>query len=475
MQPGLKMVRPFSRTPVRTDRLSLPDLGLRLVSGMRTVKSPGFTVWLALALACRLSLPAAIIGTNPPALAVTAERIARLPASEQPAWTRYLRRTERQRLTDHRFLRSELKEHGLQETVAPPQGRSGSRLPLRNQSAWYAQAEARRIADIVVSFQTPAGGWSKNLDMTQHRRAPGELFAGESIPIRMGSLDNDRPQELEWNFVGTFDNDATTTQLRYLAKVIAATDPGRNEAYRRAFQRGLDYIFAAQYPNGGWPQVWPLQGGYHDAITFNDGAMINVLDLLKDVAAGTNDFCWVPKQARKAAAASFQRGLDCILASQVVTNGCRTVWCQQCDALSLQPTSARNYEMPAQSGSESAEVMSFLMRLRTPDSRTVAAVHAAAAWFEKTSLRGIAFQRVGSDDRQLIYTPGAGPFWARYYMLGSDRPLFGDRDKTIHDDVMEISKERRKGYRWFCDQPSRALQEYARWRETHPLAAAHGQ
>ena len=58
-------------------------------------------------------------------------------------------------------------------------------------------------------------------------------------------------------------------------------------------------------------------------------------------------------------------------------------------------------------------------------------------------------------------------------MLGTDRPLFGDRDKTIHDDVMEISKERRKGYRWFSDRPSRALQEYHRWKAAHPLAAAY--
>jgi PelA/Pel-15E family pectate lyase len=33
------------------------------------------------------------------------------------------------------------------------------------------------------------------------------------------------------------------------------------------------YLLAAQFPNGGWPQVWPLEGGYHDAVTFNDNAV----------------------------------------------------------------------------------------------------------------------------------------------------------------------------------------------------------
>jgi len=29
--------------------------------------------------------------------------------------------------------------------------------------------------------------------------------------------------------------------------------------------------------------VWPLEGGYHDAITYNDDAMINIIKFLKEV------------------------------------------------------------------------------------------------------------------------------------------------------------------------------------------------
>ena len=435
---------------------------------MRIGKNPLLAVSLALALGGRLGLPAAIVGTNAPALPLTAERIALLPATERDAWTKYLQQSERQWQADQQVFFSELKQAGLKESLLPPHSTSESRLPLKNPAAWYGQAEARRIADIVVSFQTPAGGWSKNLDMTQHRRAPGEQFAGDNTPMHLDPKDNDKPRDVHWSYVGTFDNSATTTQLRYLAKVISATDAAQGDACRKAFLHGLDYLFAAQYPNGGWPQVWPLQGDYHDAVTFNDGAMINVLELLKEVADGASDFRWVPPETRTAAAASLQRGLECILKAQIFTGGRRTVWCQQHDALTLQPTSARNYEMPSQSGSESVDIMIFLMRLPEPDPKTVAAIHAAAAWFAKTGLRDVAYQPVGSDDRQLVRTPGAGPLWARYYALGTDRPLFGDRDKTIHDDVMEISKERRKGYSWFGDKPSRALQEYNRWKDTHP-------
>jgi len=41
---------------------------------------------LALTLSAAPLLSAAIIGTNPPALPLTAERIAALPSAQQPAW-----------------------------------------------------------------------------------------------------------------------------------------------------------------------------------------------------------------------------------------------------------------------------------------------------------------------------------------------------------------------------------------------------
>ena len=40
--------------------------------------------------------------------------------------------------------------------------------------------------------------------------------------------------------------------------------------------KGLNFILAAQYPNGGWPQGYPLEGAYHDDITLNDNAMMQI-------------------------------------------------------------------------------------------------------------------------------------------------------------------------------------------------------
>ena len=411
---------------------------------------------------------AAIIGTNPPAQSLTAARIALLPAAQQPAWNSYLSRSDRQLHTDQVFLRNEMRKHGLKESTLPPSGRSTSSMPLGKPVAWYGEAEGQRIADIIVSFQTPAGGWSKNLNLSQHPRAPGEGFAPDNISRYEGVADFDKPHNAHWNYVGTFDNDATVTELRFLAKIITAVGTKPSASYRTAFLRGIDYILAAQYPNGGWPQVWPLQGGYHDTITYNDDAMINVLSLLRGVSEGINEFAFVPASTRARAAASVKRGIECILATQIVVDGHRTVWCQQHDPLTLRPASGRNYEMPSEVSSESAQIMAFLMQQSKPTTQIIAAVRAAAVWFEKAKISDVGFQRADDGERRLVPSPGDGPLWARYYQIGTDRPIFGDRDKTIHDNLDEISRERRFGYAWYRSDPQRALDQYAVWSKTHP-------
>ncbi len=418
-------------------------------------------------------LSAAVIGTNPPAQPLTAGRIAALPAAQRSAWKEYLDRSNRQLRTDQDFLLQEMRERNLKESLVPPSGRQSRSIPLNKPAAWCGEPEALRIADIVVSFQTPAGGWSKNMDLSRHVRAPGEGFAPDNHSLYLADADFDAPHDTHWSYVGTFDNDAIIAEMRYLAKVIAAVGRRRGELYRTAFLRGLDYIFAAQYPNGGWPQVWPLQGGYHDAVTFNDGAMINILTLLRDVSEATNGLTFVPGATRAQAAASLRCGVECVVATQIVVGGHRTVWCQQYDPLMIQPESARNYEMPALCSGESAGIMMFLMQLPHPNLRVVAVVHAAAAWFEKTKIRDVVFKRDGDDGRRLVSAPGNGPLWARYYEIGTDRPIFGDRDKSIHDNVNEISLERRNGYSWYGDSAKRALDQYARWSEEH-RRSSHG-
>ena len=420
---------------------------------------------LAVSFTC---ISAAVVGTNTAAQSITAERIANLPANRQAAWRDYLARSVRQMQADRAGLQAELKAAGLAEPMVPPNGLTGRNMPLTKPAEWYGGAEARHVADIVVSFQTPAGGWGKNLNLADHLRKTGESYVSNNISRYLAPDDFDTPRDPHWNYVGTLDNDATNTELQFLARVVTALDAKDSAPYRASFLRGLEYLFAAQFPNGGWPQVWPLDGGYHDAITFNDSAVTNALELLEAVAGGKGAFAFVPGKVRQRAGASVAQGLECILATQIVENGHRTVWGQQHDAFTLQPVAGRNYEPAAQSSSESSSMMLFLMRLPKPSLAMANAIHAAAAWLQKTAIRDKAYER-GPDGGRLTPASGGKAIWARFYEIGTRRPIFADRDKSIHDNVEELSRERRMGYSWYNSVPQQALDRYAQWIKRHPL------
>ena len=108
------------------------------------------------------------------------------------------------------------------------------------------------------------------------------------------------------------------------------------------------------------------------------------------------------------------------------------------------------------------------MQLPKPNANEVAAVHAACAWFEQTKIMGWDYKRVGDEGRKLVAAPDSGPVWARFYEIGTDRPVFGDRDKSLHDAVNELSRERRNGYGWYRDGPKQVLGQYAEWVKSHP-------
>lgn len=424
---------------------------------------------MGLVLALSLGAAGSVVGTNPPSQPLTEERIAALPANQRAAWEQYLERSKHQMQADKDALRAERRQPGA-EIGGLIEGHEARSIPLDRDASWYGSEEAARIADIVLSFQTPAGGWSKNLDMSKTPRKPGQGYAyGPDQTARlMTPGDFGTVSDSGWGYVGTIDNDATTTQLHFLAKVVTALSPSSAKAmpYRKSFLRGLDYLFAAQYPNGGWPQVWPLAGGYHDGITYNDDAMIEVMELLQAAAAGQGEFAFVPAEVRKRATSSVQHGIECILATQIVVGGRRTVWCQQYDPLTLQAASARNYEMPSQSAAESAVILQFLMRLPHPTKAEVVAINAAGEWLTRIAIEDHAFQPTPAG-RALVAAPGGPLLWARYYQIGTDKPIFGDRDKSIHDQVEEISTERRNGYSWYNSTPQPAVAQYVEWREQH--------
>ena len=415
---------------------------------------------------------AAVIGTSQPPRAIDAKRIAALPAEKRVLWQAYLKRSVAQRAADKEALAAERKSLA---SIPPPPEESAhdNSMPLDRDPAWYGTAEARHVADVIVSFQTPAGGWGKNQSFSGTPRLPGQDYVPGNISKYLAPGDFDAPREPTWNYVGTLDNDATTTQLNFLAQVVKQTPGPEGDSYRASFVRGVRYLLAAQYPNGGWPQVWPLEGGYHDAITYNDNAVTLSAELLNAVGANKGgDYAFVPDKLRRQAAVAARRALACVLATQIVANGRGTIWAQQYDALTLRPEAARNYEPAVPSTEESADLLVYLMSLPNPSHTVIASVRAGAQWLKAAAIAGYAWTgRETPEGRKLVPKEGAGPLWARFYSVAPMRAVFGDRDKTIHDDVNELTLERRNGYSWYNTSPAKTLEVFEAWSKTHPLAA----
>lgn len=358
-------------------------------------------------------------------------------AAHPEEWLSYVERSRAQRAIDSTAMAAELRAGNQTAMIAAPYARAFEIDGSMN-AGWFLTDGARTMAETILTFQAPNGGWSKHVDYSSGPRKPGQSFFSESA---------------EWQWISTIDNSSTTEQMHFLA---LADSVKPDERFRSAYLRGLEYLLAAQFPNGCWPQVWPLMGGYHDAATLNDDAITNALITLQRAATGNPQF--VPESLRGRARFAVTRGIDCVLDAQVKVDGKLTAWGQQHDPLSLQPTSARSYELTSLTSQESANLLRFLMAQRPITPRLFVSIQAAAEWLKAVTLSGYTYDfETGRHD-----SPGAGPIWARMYEICTNRPIFSDRNGIrLYD--WNLLKDRRLGYGWYTYAPALALRQYEGW------------
>ena len=322
--------------------------------------------------------------------------------------------------------------------------RADVRPLLKKPAAWFQSDEAKKLASNVLSQQAPLGDWPKNGDTTSP-------YKGNAADLH-----------------GTFDNGATVNEMRFLARMFEAT---QDLKYQTAFLKALDHIFTAQYPTGGWPQSFPPGEKYPRYITFNDNTMVNLMELLREVATQPL-YHFVDKERRDKAQTAFNNGIVCILKCQVKVNGKLTVWCAQHDEKTYEPRPARAYELVSLSGSESAALTRFLMSLDNPSPEVQRAVEAAMAWFEKSKLTGIKLEKKEDKtaekgyDLIVVADENAPPLWARFYNIETNEPFFVSRDGVPQKNVADIAYERRNGYAWYGNWPAKLIAEYETWRKT---------
>jgi len=381
---------------------------------------------------------------------VTLSRITNLPAGEQAAWKAYLERSQTNALADAAVVQAEVVAHGLTNAHRAPSG-GDFKLKAKIGEAWFAGDEAKQLADAVLSFQTPSGGWSKHLGFTKGPRQPGMQWTSQNEPGQPA------------HYVATFDNGSTTSEMDLLAGVWLAT---KREDCKAGFCKGLDFIFAAQYPNGGWPQVYPLEGGYHDDITYNDDAMTHILELLQGIINREPRYAFVDESQRQRAAEIFAKGLGCVLKTQVMIEGKPTVWCAQHDALTLAPAAARKMEPATLSGLESAHILKFLMTIPKPAPEVVAGIESGLKWFEAAKITDVSVTKTNGKTLYMSDPTATGVRWARFYDLKTGKPIFPGRDGVLYNTYAEMAAENHVGYDYYTSQPGSIVSNgQKKWRK----------
>src|SRR5262245_25295254 len=87
--------------------------------------------------------------------------------------------------------------NGLPSQLSSAASTSASKY-LDQPIEWYQGTDAARMAENILSFQTEEGGWPKNIDTATKPNDKDHLHA-------------------------TYDNKATTDELRFLARIYDAT------------------------------------------------------------------------------------------------------------------------------------------------------------------------------------------------------------------------------------------------------------
>jgi len=275
-------------------------------------------------------------------------------------------------------------------------------------------AAARGAGRALVWGQRAVGGWDHRVDVSR-------LTADAAEPDRCKGR-------------CTMDDDITQGAIDFLMDLDRTLDEPWLDGGVRL---GLAFMLKSQFPNGGWPQWYPLRGGYHDYYTFNDNTINDCIRVLLDAHR---------QYGRAEYLNGATRGGGFIIASQL--DEPQAGWAQQyCH--DMKPAWARAFEPPGVCSAASARNIRTLVDLAvyTQDATYLEPIPAALAWLERSTLK-----------------EGT---WARLYEIGTNKPIYGDRDRKVHYNLEEISEERRSGYSWQSGYGvASARRVYERVRET---------
>ena len=225
----------------------------------------------------------------------------------------------------------------------------------------------------------------------------------------------------------TLDDNTTQAALRLLMAVDGLLEStGKGTEFSEPLVYGLNALLKAQLPKGGWPQRFfltpPKQQRYRTTVrinddgtrttitrpayyahyyTYNDNTINDCISVLIEAHGRYND----EKYAQ-----GIRKAGDFIIASQLKPP--QAGWAQQYTP-DLKPEWARRFEPAAVCGAVTYRniLALIVIWLATGDEKYLKPIPAALEWLDRSRL------------------PGDQPRWARFYELGTNRPLYFTKSK----------------------------------------------
>ncbi|MFV3128474.1 pectate lyase [Niveispirillum sp. KHB5.9] len=237
--------------------------------------------------------------------------------------------------------------------------------------AWYLDA-AMKTATALIKGQLESGGWNYVIDT-----------AGPEAEQRWYATYGKNAWRMEefhhYYGNGTFDDAGTAEATQFLLRLYLEK---KDKGIRKALDNALGFILKAQYPNGGWPQRFPLvkDGGVHGRpdytgyITFNDDVAGENLEVLVFAYQTLGD---------KKLLDPIRRGMDIFLATQQPQP--QPAWGLQHRTTDLKPAGARTYEPEGFATHTTANNIKQLLNFYrlTGDAKYLARVPDALDWLDK--------------------------------------------------------------------------------------------
>jgi len=300
---------------------------------------------------------------------------------------------------------------------------------------YYYQAAAK-AANAIIWGQSNEGGWNYMID-----------FAGDrSLKQWYNTIGKNgwRLEEFQHYYGNsTFDDDITSDAARFLLRMyLEKLDP----TYKSALEKAISFVLKSQYPNGGWPQRYPLKydfkkeghPDYTSFYTFNDDVIWENTHFLIQCYLSLGEERFLDP---------IRRGMEFYLISQ---DGCGA-WGQQLN-MNLETAGARTYEPAAFLPSTTCENAMLLLKFYqyTGDKKFLEHIPDAIKWLEETALPADkaenwrthpTFVEVATNKPIYVHRKGSNVKFGSYYIDYNDDHLLSHYGGKCHVPLDELKAE----------------------------------